>query len=734
MSIFYDEKQATFHLQTSSTSYVIQLIHGRHLAHLYWGPALRHSTVGSLLRRIERASFSPNYHDEDRTFSFDTLPQEYPGYGRGDYREPAFEVMLPNGSSVNDLHYVSHRVTAGKPALEGLPATYVEQDSEADTLEITLRDELTGLEAIVQYSVFGELNAITRAVRLHNQGSEPVSIRRALSSSVDFHQDQYEMMHLSGAWVRERHVHYRPLTPGLQRVESKRGSSSHQHNPFIALLEKGATEDHGQVYGMSLVYSGNFIAQVEVDQFHTARMQVGLSPFDFEWKLEAGKMFQTPEAVLVHSADGLGGMSRTYHKLYRTRLSRGTHRDKVRPILINNWEATYFDFDAPKIKSIAAAGQELGIELFVLDDGWFGHRDNDRSSLGDWVEDRRKLPEGLGKLAQEIVDTGMQFGLWFEPEMVSPDSDLYRKHPDWCLHVPDRSRSMGRQQLILDLSRQDVCDYIVESVSSVLASAPITYVKWDMNRNMSEIGSALLPAERQRETAHRYMLGLYNVLERITSAFPDVLFESCSGGGGRFDPGMLYYMPQTWTSDDTDAVERLKIQYGTSMVYPASSMGSHVSAVPNHQVGRITSFATRGHVAMSGNFGYELDLTSLTEEEKQEVREQVTQYKQLRELIQFGEFYRLLSPFEGNYTAWMFVSEDQQEAFGGYFQVLSEPNPPLRRLRLRGLNPDIRYRMSVNGVEEEPVYYGDELMYHGIALIEKYEDFQSTLFTFKAVD
>lgn len=365
--------------------------------------------------------------------------------------------------------------------------------------------------------------------------------------------------------------------------------------------------------------------------------------------------------MLVRSSQGLGGLSRTYHRLYRTRLCRGEFRDRKRPILINNWEATYFNFNADKIKEIAQAGKDLGLELFVLDDGWFGKRDNDDSSLGDWVEDRRKLPEGLGKLGEDITAMGMEFGLWFEPEMVSPESDLYREHPDWCLHVPGHKRTLARQQLVLDLSRKDVCDYIVDSVSSVLSSAPITYVKWDMNRNMTEIGSALLPAERQRETAHRYILGLYDVLERIVTRFPHILFESCSGGGGRYDPGMLYYMPQTWTSDDSDAIERLKIQYGTSMVYPASSMCAHVSAVPNHQVHRITPLETRGHVAMSGNFGYELDMTKLTETEREDIRKQVSEYKELRMLIQFGDFYRLLSPFEGNQTAWMFVSDDKKK-------------------------------------------------------------------------
>ena len=407
-------------------------------------------------------------------------------------------------------------------------------------------------------------------------------------------------------------------------MESTRGASSHQHNPFIALLRKDTTEDNGEVYGFNFVYSGNFLAQAEVDQFNNTRVTMGINPFDFSWKLDAGESFQTPEAVMVYSSEGLGDMSRTYHELYRTRLVRGTYRDKERPILVNNWEATYFDFNEEKILEIAKAGSELGIELFVLDDGWFGKRDDDRSSLGDWFVDHNKLPNGLGSLASNVKEMGLEFGLWFEPEMISVDSDLYREHPDWCLHVPGRSQSESRNQLVLDFSREDVCVEITKRVCDILASAPISYVKWDMNRHMTEIGSALLPADRQRETAHRYMLGLYKVMENITSSFPDVLFESCSGGGGRFDPGILYYMPQTWTSDNTDAVSRLKIQYGTSLVYPIVSMGAHVSAVPNHQVHRSTSMEMRGDVAMSGNLGYELDLTKLSNEEKEIVKQQVS--------------------------------------------------------------------------------------------------------------
>lgn len=661
MGIYYDDNRKVFHLQSEKSSYIIEMIKGVIPAHVYWGPQLAGREFQHPLNLVERCSFSPTYLQEDKNISLDTLPSEFPSYGNGDFREPALEVHLVDGTTVTDFRYKSYTINKGKPALKGLPATYVESDEEAETLEIILQDDKTGLIAALSYTVFNDQDVITRSVRIENLGKDNLVLKRVLSANVDFHDSDYDMLQLSGTWTRERHIHKRPLVPGIQRIDSKRGSSSHQQNPFMALLAKDATEDHGEVYGFSLVYSGSFLAQAEVDQYGISRVGIGIQPFNFQWLLEPGESFQAPEAVLVRSSEGLGGLSRTYHRLYRTRLCRGEFRDSKRPILINNWEATYFNFNADKIKEIAKAGKELGLELFVLDDGWFGKRDNDDSSLGDWVEDRRKLPEGLGKLGEDITAMGMEFGLWFEPEMVSPESDLYREHPDWCLHVPGHKSSLARQQLVLDLSRKDVCDYIVESVSSVLSSAPITYVKWDMNRNMTEIGSALLPAERQRETAHRYILGLYDVLERIVSRFPHILFESCSGGGGRFDPGMLYYMPQTWTSDDTDAVERLKIQYGTSMVYPASSMGAHVSAVPNHQVHRITPLETRGHVAMSGNFGYELDLTKLTEAEREDIRKQVSEYKELRMLIQYGDFYRLLSPFEGNETAWMFVSADKKK-------------------------------------------------------------------------
>jgi alpha-galactosidase len=731
MGIQYRSEDSLFHLQAKDTSYVIQIAKGGYLLHLYWGKRIKEYRHSNYIQQVDRG-FSGNPYElkDDRTFSLDTLPQEYPQYGNTDFRKPAYQIQLPNGSTISDLRYDSHVIFKGKKKLDGLPATYVEDENEAETLEITMKDKVAGLTVILSYTVFEQLNVITRSVRFKNESSENMNLLSALSMSVDFMDADFDFLHLHGAHVKERHIARQPLRHGIQSIESARGASSHQHNPFIALLRKGTTEEVGEVYAFNFVYSGNFLAQAEVDQFSTTRVTMGINPFDFNWKLEGGEEFQAPEVVMVYSSSGLGDMSRTFHDLYRTRLVRGTFRDKERPILVNNWEATYFDFHADKIMDIAKAGSDLGIELFVLDDGWFGKRDNDKTSLGDWFVDQNKLPKGLDHLANEVNSLGMQFGLWFEPEMISVDSDLYREHPDWCLHVPHRPNSESRNQLILDFSREDVCEEITKRVCDILASAPISYVKWDMNRHMTEIGSALLPPDRQRETAHRYMLGLYQVMEKITSSFPDVLFESCSGGGGRFDPGILYYMPQTWTSDNTDAISRLKIQYGTSLVYPIVSMGSHVSAVPNHQVDRITSLDIRGDVAMSGNLGYELDLTKLPASEKDVVKKQVETYKEIRGLVQFGHFYRLFSPFEGNETAWLFTNDDQSEALVFYFSVLAEPAAPLKLLKVTGIDPNRQYQL----VGTDQVFGGDELMYVGLSIpVELRGDFQSCSWHFREV-
>ncbi len=541
MPVEYFPAANTFFLHAGETTYVMKALAHGYLAHLYWGPKVSTQELDFVLQFRDRA-FSPNPDGLGKEFSLDTIPLEYPVYGNTDFRSPALEVFQPeDGSRIVDLRLADHRTMAGKPSLSGLPSTWVQRDSEAETLVVGLEDSKLGLGVELSYTVFSDQPVITRSARIMHRGRSPLVLRRALSCSVDFSSNytDWNFLHLSGAHIRERELSCTPLRPGIQSVESRRGASSHHHNPFFALTELGANEDHGQAYGFNLVYSGNFLGLAECDADYCCRAQLGINPFDFSWSLEPGAEFQTPEAVLVFSAEGLGGMSRAYHRLYRKNLCRGEWRDKPRPIVVNNWEATYFDFNADKLDEIAIAAAELGIELFVLDDGWFGHRDDEHSSLGDWFVHRQKLPRGVEEVASRIRHKGLSFGLWFEPEMVSPDSELYRAHPDWCLHIPERSRSEGRHQLILDFSRNDVRENIYQQMQEILTTVPIAYVKWDMNRNMTEIGSAALRADQQQETAHRYILGLYEFMERLTREFPHILFEGCAGGGGRFDPGTL---------------------------------------------------------------------------------------------------------------------------------------------------------------------------------------------------
>ncbi len=725
MPIVWDEGESVFHLFNSRVSYLIQIVAGRYPAHLYWGRRVEVLQPSSILAYKGR-TFSPPAAaaQEVKNLSLDTLPQEYPAYGNGDFRMPAYQLRsAADGSTITEFVYDSHEIYQGKHSPKGLPAAYVEEEAEAETLVITMVDSLLGIGMSLNYTIYHHHDVIARSVKFEHRGSHDVEIYRCMSMSVDFHQADWEWLHLHGTWGRERHIERQPLHHGMQMISSARGASSHRHNPFIALLSKGASEDHGDVYGVCLVYSGNFLASIEVDPFQSARLSIGINPFDFSWLLKQGETFRTPEALMVYSGDGLGGMSRTFHKFLRDRVCRGVYRDQTRPILINNWEATNFHFTEKKLKDMADAGKELGIELFVLDDGWFGRRDNDKSSLGDWFIHKNKLPNGLKGIADYIRKAGMLFGLWVEPEMVSPDSDLYRQHPDWCLHVPGRKRTESRNQLVLDLSRKDVCDWLIETMTNVFNSAPISYVKWDMNRNMTEAGSSLLPPERQKETAHRYMLGLYRILETLTARFPRILFESCSGGGGRFDPGMLYYMPQTWTSDDTDSAERLKIQYGTSLVYPAITMGAHVSEVPNHQVGRATPLLMRCHVAMAANFGFELNIDRICSEDKEVVIKQIKLYHQIKEIVCFGDQYRLLNPFEGMDTAWMYVAADKEKAVVFYYKTLAAPNPPFQRLKLKGLNPRGKYRID----KSKKDFYGDELMIIGLNLPLIKKDYTSRL-------
>lgn len=729
MSIQFEEKSKSFILQTENSTYVIQLLREKFLSHVYWGAKIKEPVVEAMIKAAGRASFNATT-DGDREFSLDTMPNEYPAYGNSDLRMPAYQLQLENGSRITNLVYESYEIVTGKPALKGLPGVYTESDTEADTLLLTLKDALTGLRVILSYTVMKGYDVIIRSAHLKNEGQQKLKLLRALSMSMDFDHCDYDLITLSGSWIRERHEVRRALVNGTQSIESRRGASGHSENPFMALVSKDAGEESGVAYGFSLVYSGNFLASVEIDQYKTARVAMGINPFDFTWELEAGEDFVTPEVVMVYSGKGIGEMSRTYHRLYRNRLARGRYRNAERPVIINNWEATYFDFTEEKLIELAKAAAPLGVEMLVLDDGWFGKRNSDNCSLGDWFVNEEKLPGGLNNLAKAINEEGLKFGLWFEPEMVSPDSELYREHPDWCLHVPDRFRNLGRNQLVLDFSRKDVQDAIIKMLSDILSSAAISYVKWDMNRNMSEIGSELLPANRQMETAHRYILGVYRVMEELITAFPEVLFESCSGGGGRFDPGILHYMPQNWTSDDTDPVERLKIQYGTSMVYPVSAMTAHVADVPSHQTGRVTPFEFRGNVAMAGNFGYELDATKLSDEVKEKIKIQIADYKRLRGIIQYGDFYRLLSPFKGNHTAWMFVSEEKREAVVFFYRIMNIPNDALFRFRLAGLSEDLIY--EIEGMEQE--ISGQQLMSYGLNIPKDFAwgDFGSRMFVLKA--
>lgn len=740
MSIIYNEKTREFHLYNQEISYIIKILDNDQPGQLYYGKRLTHREDFSHLFEYAMRDMSPYAFEGNSTFSLENIKQEYPTFGCGDMRFPAYEIERENGSHVVEFVYKEHKIYDGKPKFEGLPATYVESDDEAQTLELVLEDTSINTRIVLLYTIYEAFPVIARSVRFECDSDEKITLLSAMSACVDLPDKDYEMIDLAGVWARERHVRRHKLDYGIQSIYSMRGCSSYQFNPFFALARENADEFQGQVYGFSLVYSGNFLAQTEVDNYDTARVLMGIHPNGFKWTLGKGESFQTPEMVMVYSEAGLNGMSQTFHKLYRTRLARGIWRDKVRPILINSWEAFYFDFDAPKLLGLADAAADLGMELFVLDDGWFGKRNDGTSSLGDWYPNEEKLKGTLKELAEKINAKGLKFGLWIEPEMTNKDSDLYRAHPDWLLAEQGKRICHSRNQYVLDFSKKEVREYIGDMLENLLAEVPVSYIKWDLNRTFSEVFSNGNDREYQGKVCHKYILGVYELYERLTSRFPHVLFESCASGGARFDPGMLYYAPQGWTSDDTDAIERLKIQYGTSMVYPVSCMGSHVSASPNHQTNRVTPIETRADVAYFGTFGYELDLLKLDEEDKVEIRRQIAFMKEKRDLIQKGTFYRLKSPFEGNETAWMIVSEDQKKALVGYYRVMQPVNVGFKRLKLKGLKEDICYKVS--GYDYD--CYGDELMQVGMILSDSASgvwkkgvtdkgDFQAKVFEIVAV-
>ena len=727
--ILFDENSRVFHLRNTFLSYLIKIEESNVLAHIYFGKPVKQYKDNKNYPRRDRG-FSGNIPlNPDRSLSKDTLPQEYSSHGSMDFRTPASIIQRKNGSDLLDLRYDSHYITDGKPDIEGLSQTYVLDKSEAQTLVISLKDRETAIYFDLFYTIFSDRAVITRSVKIRNETRETIKLEKAASFQLDFaHTRRFdEVIALPGAHVNERQISRQSLLSGTKVFESRRGTSSHHMNNFIALVHHHTTENTGEAIGLQFVYSGNHSFELEKDQINQLRVVGGINSHCFSWELNANQSFQTPEMILSYSSQGLNKMSQIHHELLRERIARGRHQFAERPILVNNWEATYFDFNSEKIKAIIDEAKELGIEMFVLDDGWFGKRDADNSSLGDWFEYKGKLTNGLREIADYAHSKGLKFGLWFEPEMISIDSELYRTHPDFLMQVPGRMPSASRSQHVLDFTRLDVRQTIEKQMRKILDTIPLDYIKWDMNRSLSDIYSITLDPLRQGEVAHRYMLGLYELLEHLTADYPEILWEGCSGGGGRFDAGFIYYMPQSWTSDNTDAVERMKIQYGTSLAYPISSITAHVSAVPNHQTGRSTSLKTRGETAMSAVFGYELDLTKLSPEEKKQVKEQIISYQTIRPVIQYGHYYRLASPFEENIVAWMFVSPKQDEAIVFLGRILASAQPTFHEVYLLGLDDEALYQEQTS----KRLFSGAELMTVGLYFPDFQGDFQTELLHFK---
>ncbi len=718
MNIIWHEKTKQFHLFNDEISYIIGVTPIGELGNIYYGKRIHDKEDMSYV--VNRFALPNTVVDADtESYSMELNRQEYPSFGTTDFGTQAFEVETANGSRISSYVYKEHKIYRGKKALKGLPATYA-QENEAMTLEVNLEDEIAKMTLVLTYTIFNNYPVVTRHAVFKNIGSSKTIITKALSACLDLPDQNYEWMHFSGAWARERKPEIKKLAPGTISIESKRGISSANHNPFVILKRPNTDEFIGEAIGFSFVYSGNFIAQAECDTFGRTRLLMGINPDRFSWILNRGEEFETPEVVITYSDLGLNYLSQVYHKLYNNNLVRGKWKNTPRPILINNWEATFMDFDEEKILNIATKAKEAGIELFVLDDGWFGDRNDDFAGLGDWIENPKKLPQGIPGLARKIESLGMKFGFWIEPEMVNPDSNLYRRHPEWALSAPGRKSSLGRHQLVLNYSKKEVVDYIYEMLHKIISGAPISYIKWDMNRSLTEVYNADLESEEQGMVYHKYVMGVYDLYERLRNDFPDILFESCSSGGNRFDAGMLYYAPQAWCSDNTDAIDRVRIQYGTSYGYPISAIGAHVSAVPNQQTGRSTSITTRANVAFFGTFGYELDLNHVSEDDFEKVKEQVQFMKKNRELFQFGTFYRLRSPFEADQCAWIVVSEDKKRAIFGLYCMKSNVNMLPGFLKLTGLSDDMVYVLK--GKE----YFGDELMNLGVTLTQLSSNYLST--------
>ena len=712
-----------FKLDTPNSSYVLGVVDDEgFVGHIYYGQKINDYHLESLIR-INENPYVPSKNNRDRGSFYDSFPMEYPTGGLGDYRESCLNIETCEGYIAVGLNYVSYEIVDGKAAIEGLPSSFGGDDM-VSTLILHCEDAATGLKIDLKYSAFNDVDVITRSVSITNSGDKYLYLTKVYSACLDTDNKDYLATSLHGSWARERHMDTTRVSHQKLSVESIKGESSHQDHPFLMIKTPDATDETGEVIAMHFVYSGNFKTTVMNNQFDQIRMTMGIHPEGFKWKLEAGETFNAPEVVMVYSHQGTGAMTRTFHDFYRNHLIRSPYLHKKRPILINNWEATYFDFDTEKLIAIAKQASSLGIEMLVMDDGWFGNRFDDNRALGDWVVNEDKIKGGLKYLVDEVNRLGMKFGIWFEPEMISPESELYKAHPDWAIAIPGRTPVRSRNQYVLDLSREDVLEHTYESVAKILRSANIEYVKWDMNRQLTELGSATLGADRMGELSHRFVLGMYKLQDRLLKEFPNLLLENCSGGGARFDPGMLYFSPQIWCSDDTDAIERLSIQEGTALIYPLSTMGAHVSDAPNHTVGRITPFETRGHVALSGTFGYELDVTKIPASDVAMIPEQVKMYHAYNDLVREGDYYRLANYSENHYyDAYGVVSKDKKEALYTFVQVLNRANFHSRRIFLKGLKPDAKY--IIEG--EEHVYTGDVLMKVGYLVQNMWGDYQSRL-------
>ena len=724
MAITYNEQFKIFKLDTANTSYMIGIVdEEQFVGHIYYGAKIRMQDAAYLMRTAENP-LVPSINNRERCSFLDTFPMEYPGHGAGDYREGCIRVKTKAGHSVVGLQYESYKILDEKPALEGLPSSFAGNEA-CQTLVLTCKDSILDLEVELLYSVFEKEDIITRSVRVINHSADPIYLTKVYSACIDMDDRDYEWLTLHGSWARERQIERKKLGYGKQSVGSVRGESSHQEHPFIAWMDPDTTQTQGDVYAMHFVYSGNFQAQIEKSQFESIRVTMGINAEDFCWKLKQGECFTAPEVVLTFSSEGMGNMTRNLHDFYRDHMIRSKYTHMKRPILINNWEATYFDFNTEKLLSIAKRASELGIEMLVMDDGWFGHRNDDSTSLGDWFVNEEKITGGLKYLVDEVNKLGLKFGIWMEPEMISPDSKLYEQHPDWAIAVPGRTATLSRNQYVLELSRKEVRDYVYDMISNILHSANIEYVKWDMNRQLSDMGSYELPADRQGELYHRYVLGVYELQERLITEFPDLLLENCSGGGARFDPGMLYYSPQIWCSDDTDAVERLKIQEGTALMYPLSAIGAHISVCPNHTVGRNTPFETRGNVALAGTFGYELDITKIPQEDQEMIPQQVQMYHKYNDLVREGDYYRIASYRENHeFDCYLVAAKDKKEALVTFVQVIGRPNYHSRCICLQGLDPAMNYR--IEGTDQ--VCGGDLLMNAGLQVENLWGDAQSKLY------